>query len=217
VKKNLRVIVAGAGRVGRRTAQLLDERGHDVVIVEKDGSRCEKLSGDYAATIIHGDAADAEILRQAGPEKAQALAALTPESEVNGRICRLAHDLNSGLRLVARAGEEDHGDLRGVADEVVYPEDLGAVGAANALLGSSVRALETVAGRLRVLEVKIGEDAPVAGRTLEEVSLPEGVFFVSGADAGRLARRDTVLDAGRTYIVAAEPEVVEELQQLLRG
>lgn len=224
MKTNLRIIVVGAGRLGLRTTRLLADRGHDVVMVDRDEDRCAAVAEEYLGTIIHGDASDPEILRQAEPEKADALAALTPDAERNLEVCRRALDSNDALRTVVRgdeeSGEEDgkrDEEMEELVDEVIHPEHLGAIGAANALLGSSVRALENVAGTLQILAVEIAEDAPAAGKKLEEVTLPEGSLVVSDADADEVAHPEMTLEAGRTYVVAAEPGVVEELQQLLRG
>lgn len=217
MKTNLRILLAGGGRIGLRTAQLLADRGHDVVLIDRDPERCEQISDEYVATVIRGDATEREILEQAEPGKADALAALTPDAGYNRDICRLALEINGDLHTVARSDEGPSEQLEGLVDEVIYPEHLGAIGAANALLGTSVRALENATGVLQILAVEISGDAPVAGKKLEEVSLPEGCLVISDADADRLADPEMELEAGKTFLVAAEPRVVEEVQRLLRG
>lgn len=72
-------------------------------------------------------------------------------------------------------------------------------------------------GVLDIAEVRIGEDAPVAGNTLEDISFPDGSLVVSDVEGSQIARADTVLKPGQRYIVAAEPRVVEEVLRLLRG
>jgi TrkA-C domain. len=72
-------------------------------------------------------------------------------------------------------------------------------------------------GVLDIAEVRIGEDAPVVGKVLDEISLPEGSLVVSDVEGARVARADTVMKAGQRYIVAAEPDVIEEVMRLLRG
>jgi trk system potassium uptake protein TrkA len=217
MKDNLRIIISGAGRVGLRAAHLLKERGHDVVVVEKDKGRCGHVSDKYVATVIHGDATRAEILEQTEPGKADAIAALTSDAEVNQKICLEALEQHGGLRTVIRSDEEQESDFDDRIDQVIYPEGLGALGAVNAILGTSVRALENYSGTLQILAVEIAEDAPVAGKTVAALSLPEGCLIVSDADANHLASHDTVLEAGKIYIVAVEPRVGEEVHRLLRG
>ncbi len=212
-----RVIVAGGGRVGYRTARLLRNRGDDVVVVERDGDRCEEITEDQVATVIHGDASRPNILRQAAPEKAQAVAALTGEAGTNMAVCLLARRMNQHIRTVMRVGEAPGDDYGGLADTLVFPEDAGARVAADAIHGSVVRTLEEVTGALEIVEVQVAEGAPAAGKSLEEVSLPRGSLVVSDRAGSRVATRETVLTPGDRYIVAVEPEVHAEVLNLLRA
>ena len=212
----MRVIVAGGGRVGLETAQTLDEQGHSVVVVERDPERCATLGGAYVATVIEGDATDPAVLSQADLDGADVVAALTGDQAVNLAICLLADRLGD-VRTVLRATEGDHEALAEVVDEVVYPERVGAMAAINGIATEAVRALEDVTGSLAVLEIEVADGAPVAGRTLADVSLPHGTLVVSDATGDHVADEDTELTPGETYLVAAESDVTEEVRQLLRG
>lgn len=72
-------------------------------------------------------------------------------------------------------------------------------------------------GVLDIAEVRIGADAPAAGKRLTEISFPKGCLVVSDVDGSSIAGADTVLEPGHRYIVAAEPDVVQEVMRLLRG
>ncbi|MFB6161737.1 MAG: TrkA family potassium uptake protein [Haloferacaceae archaeon] len=215
-KRSLRVVVAGGGRVGARTAELIDGRGHDVVVVERDPERCESLSDAYVATVIEGDATEPGVLRQAGLDRADAVIALTASEGANLSICLLADRLGDGLRTVMRATEGEHEEYREFVDEVVYPERAGARLAANAIEGD-VRALVDVSGDVEVLEITVAEDAPVAGRSPADVALPRGSVVVTDVHANEIATAETVLEPGRTYTVAVEPPVEDEIVNLFRG
>ena len=79
------------------------------------------------------------------------------------------------------------------------------------------RAIELLAGALEIQELTVAEDAPVARRTLEEVSLPRGALVLSDESGDRIAGFETMLLPGRTYILVTEPESKEEVRQLFRG
>lgn len=211
-----RVIVVGGGRVGLRTATLLTEWGHRVIVVERDRDRCEAIADEYVATVVNGDATRPGILRQTDPDDADALLALTGETGTNLAVClaveRMAPDLTTVLRTDIDAG----GEYEGYVDKVVFPERAGARVAANAV-EDEVRTLSDVTGAVDVVEVTLAEGAPVAGRTLAAVSLPTGSLVVSAADGETIARGDTELVPGRTYVVATEPGVADEVRQLFRG
>jgi trk system potassium uptake protein TrkA len=216
VQGSLRTVIAGGGRVGRRTAQLLDDRGHDVVIIEDDPDLVEELSDEYIATVIKGDGTRPRILEQADLDRTDVVAALTGLTGANLAICMLAERLTDGVTTVMRTDEENPEEYAGYVDEVVFPERAGARAAANAV-ERDVRALEDVTGNLEIMEIRVAEGAPVAGRSLMDVALPRGSLVVSNDDGNRIAGSETVLEAGRSYVVAVDPDVADEVMNLMRG
>ncbi len=60
--KDIRAVVVGSGRTDLRTARLLDERGHNVVIIERNPERVRTLVEDHNVTVIEGDATNPDIL-----------------------------------------------------------------------------------------------------------------------------------------------------------
>ncbi|ABC43869.1 trk system potassium uptake protein TrkA [Salinibacter ruber] len=215
--KDLRIIIAGGGEVGFRTAEFLDERGHDVVVIERDPDRCQEIADEYVATIIEGDATLPEIFQQAGPEQADVLAAMSDHPLTNLAVCMIGQRMNPDLHTVMRTDAETGNAHAELVDAVIYPRRASALLAVNAILSGDVRSLEHAMGVLDIAEVRIGEDAPVVGKVLDEISLPEGSLVVSDVEGARVARADTVMKAGQRYIVAAEPDVIEEVMRLLRG
>jgi trk system potassium uptake protein TrkA len=211
------VIVAGGGRVGFQTAEILHDRGHDVRIVERDHERCEAIADEYVATVIEGDATRPGILEQADPGGADVIAALTGESGTNLAVCMEAAQMTDGIRTVARIDSGAAEEYTQFVDGVVFPERAGARVAANEIIGSDVQTLADVTGTLDIMTIRVAEGAPAAGRTLKDVRFPAGTLVVSDDDGERIARPDTTLDAGKRYVVAVEPDVVDEVLNLLRG
>ncbi|WP_440991981.1 potassium channel family protein [Haloarchaeobius baliensis] len=211
-----RIVIAGGGLVGRRAANLLDDRGHDVVVIENDPEQVALLEEEHVATVISGDATRPSILGQAGLDRSDALAALTQETGTNLAICMAARHLQPGLRTIMRT-EYDVGDeYDRMVDEVIFTEAAGARAAVN-LIERDVQTLESMAGDLDILQIEVLEGAPVANRTLAEIALPRGSLVVSGAAGDRAAQSDTRLEVGKTYIVAVEPDVADEVVNLFQG
>jgi trk system potassium uptake protein TrkA len=211
-----RIVIAGMGRVGLRTAELLDSRGHDVAMIETDPLRVEEVSEAYIGTVVEGDASRPEVLRQAEPGRATAVAALTGHAGTNFAICMLARQL-AGVRTVMRAdapGDEGYGEF---VDTLVYPEGLGGRAAANAIVGDAVHTVEEMSGDLELLRIRVVEGAPAAGRTLDEVRLPRGSLIVAAEDGDRIGGPETVLEPGRRYLVAVESDVADEVMNLFQG
>ncbi len=214
--RDLRILIVGGGRVGFRTAQTLENRGHELTVIERDPEQSDRIADAYVATVIEGDATRPSILRQANLDDTDVLAALTADLGTNLAVCLTAKRYGSPIRTIMRRLEDDDGEYADLVDSTVFPERAGARVAANAI-DPGVRALEDMVGQLEILEIEVTESAPVAGRTLSEIALPEGSIVVSGTDGDSIAGADTTLEPGRTYVVATEPDVETEVVRLFRG
>ena len=215
--QDLRVIIAGGGEMGVRTTELLTDRGHDVVIVEADADRCRDLTDAYLATIIEGDAARPETLRQAQPGRSDVVAALTDDETTNFAVCMAAQRMAPEVRTVMRVTGTPDELYEEYVDGIVFPERLGARAATNEIAGGGVRTIEDVAGDVEIVEIEITEAAPVAGKRLDEVRLPRGTLIIVDYQGNRLGGPDTVLEVGHRYVVAVESDVADEVMNLMRG
>lgn len=213
----LDVIIAGGGRVGFRTAEILAERGDDVTIIDWDSDRVNEIAEEWIATVIEGDATNPGILEQAGLETADAVAALTGNAGLNLAICMVAKDLQPGIRTVSRIEKAEREAYTRFVDAVVFPEHPGAQVAANEIVGSDVRTLADVTSAIDIMQIRVAENAPAAGKALSDVRFPEGTLIVSDEAGDCIAGPDTALEAGNQYVVAVEPDVVDEVLNLLRG
>mgnify|MGYP000008804870 FL=1 len=213
----LDIIIAGGGRVGFETAILLGDRGHDITVVEPDPDRCDEIADEYVATVIRGDASDPDILGQADVDGNDVIAGLTGEPGLNLAICMESKELNPEIRTIARIDNRDQEGYDRFVDETVFPEGAGARVAANEIEGSDVRTLADVTGTLDIMEVRVEEGAPAAGKALQSVRFPAGTLVISDDDGEQVARPETTLTPGKRYVIAVEPNVADEVMNLLRG
>jgi len=214
---NLDIIIAGGGRVGFQTAEILADRGHDVTIIERDERTVSDIADEWIATVIEGDATDPDIIEQAGVERVDAIAALTGETGLNLAVCLAAAELSPGIRTVARINRAVGDAYTRFVDAVLFPERAGARMAANEIVGSDVRTLADVTGDLDIMLVRVAEGAPAAGKQLTDVRFPAGTLVVSDDEGRRIARPETTLTPGNRYVVAVEPDVADEVMNLMRG
>lgn len=211
------IVIAGGGRVGFETAERLADLGHQVTIIERDDRVVSDIADEWMATVIHGDATNPDIIEQAGIDGADAIAALTGESGLNLAVCMAAKELSPDIRTVARIDRVAGESYIRFVDAVLFPERAGARVAANEILGSDVQTLADVTGTLDIMLVRVADGAPAAGKQLTDVRFPAGTLIVSDDDGNRIARPDTTLTPGSRYIVAVEPDVSEEVMNLMRG
>ena len=214
---NLDTIIAGGGRVGFQTAEILANRGHDVAIIERDERIVSEIADEWIATVIQGDATNPDIIEQADIERADVIAALTGETGLNLAVCLAASELNPDIRTVARIDRAAGKAYTRFVDAVLFPERAGAQVAANEIVGGDVQTLADVTGTLDIILVRVAEGAPAAGKQLTDVRFPAGTLIISDDDGHRIARPDTTLTPGSRYVIAVEPDVADEVMNLMRG
>lgn len=86
----MHVIIAGGGKLGEALSNLLVNEKHDVVLIERDEKLSEELAERLDALVLHGDASDSKILRDANIEKSDAVVAMTGDDKTNLMICEVA-------------------------------------------------------------------------------------------------------------------------------
>lgn len=98
----MKSIIVGGGKIGYFLLKLLKERGYDVALIEKDEDACRKIAEDIDAEIICGDATLPDVLRDAGIENAEIVAAVTGKDEENLVICEIAKSEFQIKKSIAR-------------------------------------------------------------------------------------------------------------------
>ena len=214
---NLDVVIAGGGRVGFQTAEILADRGHNVTIIEREERTVSEIADEWVATVVQGDATNPDIIEEAGIDRADVIAALTGETGLNLAVCLAAGELSPGIRTVARVESAAGEVYTRFVDAVLFPERAGAKVAANEIVGSDVQTLADVTGNLDIMLIRVAEGAPAAGKKLTEVRFPGGAVIVSDDGGQKVARPDTTLTPGKRYVVAVEPGVADEVMNLMRG
>ena len=59
------IVIVGAGDLGYYLTHLLLEENHEVVVIDKDSKRCDKIANELDIVAINGDATDPSVLRKA--------------------------------------------------------------------------------------------------------------------------------------------------------
>lgn len=86
----MNVVIVGCGRTGAFLAELLDQGGDTVSIVDVERSAFKRLPTNFKGTPVLGDGTDMDILRQAGVESANAVLALTQGDNRNLMAAQIA-------------------------------------------------------------------------------------------------------------------------------
>lgn len=100
------VVLVGYGRVGRRIARALDERGIPYVVAEQNREVVEDLRKSGKAA-VSGNAAEAAVLIQAHIAKAAMLVVAMPDTLNVRQMADIARTLNPDIEIILRTHGED--------------------------------------------------------------------------------------------------------------
>lgn len=217
---DLRLLIAGGGRVGRKTAELALDYGHEPVIIEQDDNTVAELRGETTqyTTVVQGDAVEAETLREADIAEADVALALTERTGTNVEVCDTARELAPSVRTIARLNREPTAeDESESVDEFVFPEHAGARVSIDLALGAPVQPIADLATHLEVVALEATEGAPAAGKTLADILIPSESTVIADMNTEELADGETVVVPGNRYLIATDPDVADDLKKLFRG
>ncbi len=170
-------IVCGFGRVGRGAAAELKKNGEGVVVVDRDEKRLEEAR-KQGCLALQGDATSDDSLREAGIERAAGLVAALSTDADNLFVVMSAKALNGGLRVAARASDEQTEQklVRAGADTVLAPYKTAGAQLALSLLKPHVRqfldfALATPEWDVRIEQVEVDAASDLVGKSLAEARI----------------------------------------------
>ena len=88
--KSLYIAVIGCGRLGSILASDLSQRGHEVVVIDRDKSAFDRLRVEFSGFSVSGNAAEMNVLQAAKLNKAQVAIAVTGKDNLNILVSQLA-------------------------------------------------------------------------------------------------------------------------------
>lgn len=164
-------VVIGLGQFGRHTAKTLYAGGGDVIAIDKDEARVERIK-DEVGQAICADATDIDVLRSIGTGKAYTGVIALGEADLEASImaCMALRDLGVG-RLIVRSATDLHGRIlmRIGASRVLYPEKQMGEQLARSILASSVLDQMTLSTGQIVAHIKPRYD--LLGKSVEDLQL----------------------------------------------
>ena len=173
----MRVVVTGAGAVGRHLAADLADRGHDVTLIEQNLDVVEKAR-EWApkVNVLLGDACEPWVLERAELSKADVVVAATGDDEDNLVTSLLAKQEFAVPRVLARVNHPKNEwlftDQWGVDAAVSPPHILTAMVEEAVTVGDLVRLIRLEGGRISIVEMTLPDASPSVGRPLYELRLP---------------------------------------------
>ncbi|MBR0597018.1 NAD-binding protein [Sinanaerobacter chloroacetimidivorans] len=102
IKQKDLAIIAGCGNMGASIAFMLSEQGKDVKIIDMDRDSFQNLGNHLEIEKLEADAADIDILKQCGIERAAIFLAATGSDRTNIMIAEIVKQVFKVQKVVAR-------------------------------------------------------------------------------------------------------------------
>ncbi len=104
----MRIIILGAGQVGRTVAEIMATAENDVTIVDRQPEVLREMHRRLEIRTVQGHAAHPSVLARAGIEDADLIFAVTNDDEVNMVACQVAYSLYQTPTRLARVRAPDY-------------------------------------------------------------------------------------------------------------
>jgi trk system potassium uptake protein TrkA len=202
-----RIVIAGGGNIGFRLAKTLEPH-NQVKIIERDARQARRIAELLDnAIVLHGDAADEELLIEENIDSADVFAALTNSEEANILSAMLAKRLGA-RKAIALINKPSYTELveSSSIDIAISPQTV-TIGSLLAYVrrGDVVRVHSLKRGAAEALEAIVHGDersSRVVGKMVGQIPLPEG------ASIGAVVRGEEVIMAHHDTRVAADDHVI---------
>ncbi|MFZ0323873.1 MAG: TrkA family potassium uptake protein [Actinomycetes bacterium] len=215
----MRVVIAGAGKVGRSIAAELLDHGHEVLLIDEDA---ENFRADLeGAQWLQADACEISSLDEARLQTCQVVIAATGDDKVNLVISLLAKTEYGVPRVVARVNHPKNewlfNEAWGIDVAVSTPRMLSALVEEAVSIGDVVRLMEFEQGEANLVELTLPENSPVIASRVDSLAWPQDVALVVIMRDARvlLPSGDDTLEVGDELLFVAPPSAEESIQQIL--
>lgn len=224
----MKILILGAGRVGRSVAETLVSDANDITVVDESADRIAQLQERFDLRGVVGNASSPSVLSSAGAMDSDLLIAVTANDETNLVACTLAAQIfNIPMRIArVRDGELRHyprilGEEGFRATSIIWPEQALATQFSKLIaFPAAQQVLNFADDKLTLFTVNSTQDAPLTGKTLEEAFrlLPQvKMRFISIYRRNRRleCRNDTVIETDDEITVLVSSDCAETVIEAL--
>ncbi|MEP7034242.1 MAG: TrkA family potassium uptake protein [Dermatophilaceae bacterium] len=216
----MRVVIAGAGSVGRSIARELLHNGHQVLLIDKDADDVEAGRVPNASWLL-ADACEISSLHEANLAECDVVVAATGDDKANLVVSLLAKTEFGVPRTVARVNNPKNewlfDEAWGVDVAVSTPRLMTALVEEAVSIGDLVRIFTFGQGSSTMAELTLPADSPYAGKRIGDVPWPTDAVLVGiiREDHPIAPSRDDSIEAHDELLFLATPEIEDALEALL--
>ncbi|WP_027364593.1 Trk system potassium transporter TrkA [Desulfotruncus alcoholivorax] len=207
----MQITIIGAGKVGKEIATRLLHEGHDLIIIDKDETRLQKIEEDYDCLCIRGSGSAAKILSSNVIASSDLLIAVTNSDEVNMIACMTAKRIGIP-RAIARIRDPHYSKNLIISKEdlgvdLIINPDYSAAMEINRLLTLALPVnMEPFAqGKVQMVDIAVDEKMTIfSNKKLMEMDIPRSLLIVAISRDGDMlipGGSDVVLPGDIIYLL----------------
>lgn len=208
----MRIVFSGINPTTVKTAKLLIEQGHEIILIELNKDKIDDLSEELDCSFLHGDSGKPSILAQAAPEECDFLFCLTDSDQANIITSLLGRTM--GFNKVITCIQDE--DLLPLCDELSLDHAIIPDRTMSQYLENIVRGLDTVElstllrGGARFFSFIAKEDD--AGN-IDDLDLPEKskVIYYYRDDNFFFVEKNTRVKKGDEIVIMTNSEHLPDL------
>lgn len=222
---HMKIVVVGGGEIGKNLSTQLAHDGYQVTVIDREESVVNSMGNSVDAICLQGNGASYGTLQEAAAGEADILIAVTDSDELNILSCMTAHMMGAG-HTIARIRDVDYSrqnrfykDKLGLS-MTINPELATAMEIYRILRFPLATRVEVFAGgRAELVEMTVGADSPLGGKSLIEINQHMGINLLICAVVRDgevfVPKGDTVLCGGDIlYLTGAAEEFRKSFKKL---
>lgn len=216
------IVITGINTLSRKLVDRLEGR-HDLVVIDADQDKCERLYSSSGATVINKSPSTLSALEDAGITQADILIATQKDDNENMVVCSLAKKYGVP-KVVSRMEDDEYFE----AFQII---DAQAIGHTDLLLSEFLSAVEhpylvklaNLSGDREVLKAQIQKDSSLKDKTIKQMkhrkNFPKGFLVTSiiKEDETLNAEAETEIEEGDSIILIGPQEEKEKLDKFFQN
>lgn len=212
----MKVLIAGAGSVGRSIARELSGMSHDVTLIDKEPTAMRVATVPNVEWQL-ADACDPNALIEAGIDDCDIVVAATGDDKSNLVTSMLSKLVYGVPRVIARVNNPRNewlfNENWGVDVPVSTPRIMTSLVQEALSEGDLVRMTRFHRSGASMFQTHLPETAPVVGMTVGEIVLPPGAVLTAIVRDGipLNAERDLTLETGDQVLIILSDEAERDL------
>ncbi|WP_353472434.1 Trk system potassium transporter TrkA [Salipiger sp. H15] len=222
-RKQERIVVLGGGNVGLAVARALENRPERIraKVIEKDRAAAERAADALERTIVlHGDALDTALLREAGIARADAVLCVTDDEKTNllAAVRAKAEGCPMAIALINDPTLVPLMEPMGV-DAHINPRATTVSSILRHIRHGRVRSVYSIGdAEAEVIEAEVLSTSSISGRMIREIDFPEGVLVGAVMKDGEVVKitGDLRVEEGDRIVMFALAKDVPEVERLLQ-